>query len=79
MKLGITIRSTLALCFALTGCLGDESRDNELIGQVKKVQSVTPWVLFVMALDRCQVKTSGCMFPTMPTLRCWKLLQNQVA
>ena len=31
-----------ALAFPLAGCLGDQSVDNELIGQVKKVQHVTP-------------------------------------
>lgn len=32
-------------CLALTGCLGDSSADNDLIGQVKKVHHNTPLLL----------------------------------
>lgn len=31
-------------CLVLTGCLGDSSTDNELIGQVKKVHHNTPMI-----------------------------------
>jgi hypothetical protein len=31
-------------CLALTGCLGDSSRDNTLVGQVKRVHYNTPIV-----------------------------------
>lgn len=32
----------LSIGFSLSGCLGYESQDNTLIGQVKKVQQATP-------------------------------------
>ena len=35
----------LALPFLLAGCLGDSSKDNETIGQVKKVEHNTPIML----------------------------------
>jgi hypothetical protein len=34
------------LLLSLTGCLGHSSSDNELEGQVKKVQHVTPIIFF---------------------------------
>ena len=37
-------RLLLVLPLLLGGCLGHSSVDNQAIGQVKKVQSVNPWI-----------------------------------
>jgi hypothetical protein len=45
MKTTLKTATAFALALPLAGCLGHSSVDNETIGQVKKVQSVNPWVL----------------------------------
>lgn len=41
------------LCVTLTGCLGNTSSDNDMVGQVKRCQHVTP--LLLPDYDRCDV------------------------
>lgn len=45
MKKSMKLIGALALTLSMQGCLGDTSKDNELTGQVKKVQHHTPLIL----------------------------------
>lgn len=44
MKHLLSLLAVTALTLTLTGCLGNESTDNELIGQAKKAQLATPLI-----------------------------------